>query len=84
MPWTASECELVQPVQHPHLRSRLAAKREKRRRRLDAPLGLVVLGSDKIADTTDTPNMQVRQTACSAKRLLAVLRLSPEHAGRPV
>jgi hypothetical protein len=28
------------------------------RRRLDAPVGLVVLGSDAIADTTDTPNMQ--------------------------
>ena len=28
------------------------------RRRRDAPLGLIVLGSDKIADTTNTPNMQ--------------------------
>ena len=28
------------------------------RRRQDAPLGLIVLGSDKIADTTDSPNMQ--------------------------
>jgi putative isomerase len=28
------------------------------RRREDAPLGLIVLGSDKIADTSDTPNMQ--------------------------
>ncbi len=28
------------------------------RRREDAPLGLIVLGADKSADTTDTPNMQ--------------------------
>ena len=28
------------------------------RRRKDAPLGLIVLGADAIADTTDTPNMQ--------------------------
>lgn len=28
------------------------------RRRQDAPLGLIVLGADAIADTTDTPNMQ--------------------------
>lgn len=28
------------------------------RRRRDAPLGLIVLGSDAIADTTDSPNMQ--------------------------
>eukprot|EP01043_Picozoa_sp_COSAG02_P040906 COSAG02_NODE_3347_length_6896_cov_2.201854_1_plen_600_part_10 len=28
------------------------------RRREDAPIGLIVLGSDEIADTSDTPNMQ--------------------------
>ena len=45
------------------------------RRREDAPLGLIVLGSDKIADTSDTPNMQ-------AARFESGLDNSPMYDGK--